>query len=106
MRMLGLQKQYLQSCYNFMIPSTSLITVHLGTALAKGHMCAKMLPVVCAICEHCPTTTILSPVRHPVMYCSLDAGDCNCMLQFWSQDEDLTAPESASQRCVSAIRLL
>jgi len=54
--MLGLQKQYLQSCcYDFMIPSTSLITVHLGTALAKGHMCARMLSVVRAICEHCPT---------------------------------------------------
>jgi hypothetical protein len=69
MRMLGLQKQYLQSCYDFMIPSTSLITVHLGTALAKVHMCARMLPVVRAICEHCPTTTILSSVRHPVMHC-------------------------------------
>ena len=55
MGMLGLQKQYLQSCYDFMIPSTSLITVHLGTALAKGHMCARMLSVVHAICEHCPT---------------------------------------------------
>jgi hypothetical protein len=36
MGMLGLQTQYLQSCYDFMIPSTSVITVHFGTALAKG----------------------------------------------------------------------
>jgi len=33
-----------------MIPSTSLITVHFGTALAKGHVCARMLPVERAIC--------------------------------------------------------
>jgi len=36
MGMLGLQKQYLQSYSDCMIPSRSLITVHLGTALAKG----------------------------------------------------------------------
>lgn len=69
MGMLGLQKQYLQSCYDFMIPSISLITVRLGTALARGHMCARMLPAVRAICEHCPTPTILSPIRHPAVHC-------------------------------------
>jgi len=40
-------KQYLQSCYNFMIPSTSLITVHLGTALAKDHVCYDAASCAC-----------------------------------------------------------
>lgn len=103
--MLGLKQQYLESCYDFMVPSMLLITVHLGTALARGHVFARMLPVVHSICEQCSTATFLSLVKTSCyVLCPLDACDSNCILQLWTQDEDLTTPENVFQTYVSAVQ--
>jgi hypothetical protein len=55
-----------------MVPNTlslSLVTVNLGTALAKGHVSARMLSVVVLFVNSALLPQFFVLLRHPVMYC-------------------------------------